>query len=78
MAAFAPRPLVGELFGVNNETGIVTRTKNTQKQNKGSHQKKLFFCLFPQLRSNLGTFFGKRSFENHVHFQKFHPFKAQL
>ena len=35
MAAFAPRPLVGELFGVNNETGMIVtpRTKNTQTQN---------------------------------------------
>ena len=46
MAAFAPRPLVGELFGVNNETGIVTRTENTQKQNEGSHQKNIFFAFF--------------------------------
>ena len=38
MAAFAPWPLVGELFGVNNETGIVTRA---QKQHYGNCSRNL-------------------------------------
>ena len=48
MAAFAPWPLVGELFGVNNETGIVTRT---QKQHYGNCSWNLYTENFEILKT---------------------------